>query len=98
MDLVILSTSTLGDADLGAVRRRAQWARAALARRDRVLFLQAAESGRAFTHPNLTPYDLRGLGFTETAVRRAWHGLDPENEAEWVDAFTRALDAFTSPP
>lgn len=94
MLFVILSTSTLGDADLGAVRRRAQWARAALRRGDRVLFVAAAESEAPFTHSNLKLYSLRALGFSERALRRAWNGLDPENLSEWQTAFARALDEF----
>lgn len=94
MELVILSTSTLGDADLGSVRRRAQWARAALRRGDRVLFVEAVASCAPFTHPNLTLYSLAALGFSERALRRAWHGLDPENWQAWQDAFTRALETF----
>jgi glycosyltransferase involved in cell wall biosynthesis len=94
MHIVILSTSTLGETDLGAVRRRAQWARAALRCGERVLFVEAAASDAPLTHPNLTLHSLAALGFSERALRRAWHGLDPENLETWQAAFARALDAF----
>ncbi len=94
MQFVILSTSTFGSADLGGVRRRAQWARAALRRGDTVLFVEAAKSDAPFTHPKLKVYALQDLGFSEKALRRAWHGLDPQNQEVWQAAFTRALDEF----
>lgn len=79
----------------GAGRPLHFFAREMLQRGERVLFVQVTPRQAASPQHNLTVVDFTALGFDETALRRAWFGLDPRTDMQ--NAFARALDAFETP-
>ncbi len=79
----------------GAGRPLHYFARELPQRGERVLFVQVVPLQKPISQNNLTVVDFNALGFNETALRRAWFGLDPRIEFE--NAFLRALDAFETP-
>ncbi len=91
MDFVFLSTQGWDEMD-GAGRPLHFFARELLARGARVLFVQVVPQTKPVSQNNLTVVDFNALGFDETALRRAWFGLNPQ--IDFTNAFTRALDAF----
>lgn len=94
MDFVFLSTQGWDEMG-GAGRPLHFFARELLARGERVLFVQVVPLQKAVSQNNLTVVDFAALGFDETALRRAWFGLNPR--ADFQNAFARALDVFESP-
>jgi glycosyltransferase involved in cell wall biosynthesis len=94
MDFVFLSTQGWDEMG-GAGRPIHYFARELLARGDRVLYVQVVPHPKTVAQTNLTVVDFGALGFDETALRRAWCGLDPR--VDFQNAFARALDAFQAP-
>lgn len=93
MDFVFLSTQ--GWEEMGGAGRPIHYfARELLQRGERVLFVQVVAQEKPISQNNLTVVDFGTLGFDETALRRAWFGLDPHIDLQNV--IGRALDAFES--
>lgn len=81
---------------MGGVGRPTHYlARELLAREHRVLFVEFTATGKRDLTNNLLLLDFTELGYDETALRRAWYGLDPHVDSR--QAFSRALDAFQAP-
>jgi len=93
MDFVFLSTQ--GWDEMGGAGRPVHYlARELLGRGERVLFVQVVAPQKNVAERNLTVVDFNALGFDETALRRAWFGLDPRVDVQ--NAFACVLDAFES--
>lgn len=94
MDFIFLSTQ--GWDEMGGAGRPIHYlARELLRRGERVLFVQVVAQEKDVCERNLTVVDFHALGFGETALRRAWFGLNPR--ADFQNAFARVLDAFEAP-
>ena len=72
--------STQGWDEMGGAGRPTHYlAREALARGNRVMYVQVASSASPPNEPNLTVLSLADLGFSERELRRAWYGLNSGN-------------------
>ncbi len=71
------------------------FARELLARGHSVLFVEVVKSENVAPQKNLRVLSFAELGYTETALRRAWFGLDPRIHSR--ETFLRALDEFETP-
>lgn len=91
--------STQGWDEMGGAGRPTHYlAREALARGNRVMYVQATPTTASQKEPKLTVLSFADLGFTERELRRAWSGLNPGNLEKFSAAFARELDAFETAP
>lgn len=91
--------STQGWDEMGGAGRPTHYlAREALARGNRVMYVQATPTTSPPNEPNLTVLSFADLGFTERELRRAWNGLNPGNLEDFSAAFARELAAFEMAP
>ncbi len=79
----------------GAGRPTHFLARELLTRGHRVLFVEFVASEKRAADKNFSLLNFSALGYTETALRRAWFGLAPHLDSR--ETLSRALDAFESP-
>ena len=71
------------------------FARELLARGHSVLFVEVVKSEHVTPQKNLRVLSFAELGYDETALRRAWFGLDAQIDTR--ETFERALDEFETP-
>lgn len=79
----------------GAGRPIHYLARELLKQGHHVLFVEVVAGENAAPQKNFQLLNFGELGYDETALRRAWFGLDPHIDSR--PALVRALDAFESP-
>lgn len=91
-DFVFLSTRAWSE--LGGAFRSAHFARELLTRGERVLWVEYPPSAAQESRAQLTIVNAFELGFDEHTFRRAWFGLNPENETRVGEQFARVLTQF----